>query len=86
MEFFFFAACIVGVAILFAVMAFLYKYVDLSERLQASDLSGDSQDESRALVFDRESPGGTMKTNEKGNGERIFRDTEEDTNPSESEL
>lgn len=52
-EFFFFAACIVGVAILFAIMAFFYKYVDLSVHTQP--LTNDqSSDETSALILSQQ--------------------------------
>ena len=55
-EFFFFAACIGAVAILFAVMSFFYKYVDLSTYNQPrEDSSGsDESDETKALILSHE--------------------------------
>ena len=52
-EFFFFAACIGAVAILFAVMSFFYKYVDLSTYNQPQDDSSHdvSSDETSALIL-----------------------------------
>ena len=78
-----------AVALLFAVMAFFYKYVDLSKRLQATNLSDDGQDESSSLVFDRQIPGsGERKrvnySTESGNGNVL--QEEEEKNPPESKL
>ena len=55
LEFFFFAACIGAIAILFAVMSFFYKYVDLStyNKLQTEG-SDPSLDETRALILSHE--------------------------------
>ena len=61
-EFFFFAACIVGVAVLFAIMAFFYEYVDLSAHNQllinddetsALILSHDKQQQSDSSIDDK---------------------------------
>ena len=54
-EFFFFAALIFGVTIIFGIMSFFYKYVDLSGQDDASPSGGSpylvkNQDESSALV------------------------------------
>ena len=51
-EFFFFAVCIGAVAILFALMSFFYKYVDLSTYKDTSSQS--SSDETRALILSHE--------------------------------
>ena len=55
LEFFFFAACIGAVAILFAVMSFFYKYVDLSTYDQLQEGGGGeddtSSDETKALIL-----------------------------------
>ena len=54
LEFFFFAACIGAVAILFAVMSFFYKYVDLSTYDQLQEGGGEddtSSDETKALIL-----------------------------------
>ena len=70
-EFFFFAACIGVVAILFAVMSFFYKYVDLSTYNQPQEESSESSDETRALIMsDSEQQGKQQKdnyTDDKGN-------------------
>ena len=52
-EFFFFAACIVGVAVLFAIMAFFYKYVDLSAHNQPV-INNQSSDETSALILSQQ--------------------------------
>ncbi len=82
MEFFFFAACIGAVAILFAVMSFFYKYVDLSTRQPAGDLTEETNDESSALVFDSQTP---QYTHENGEG-AVPVSRAEEKYPSESEL
>lgn len=64
-EFFFFAACIVGVAVLFAIMAFFYKYVDLSAPSQP--LTNDqSSDETSALILSQQQSDSTT-IDDKGN-------------------
>lgn len=60
-EFFFFAALIFGVTIIFAIMSFFYKYVDPaqlshSDQSDTSTDSGGPIDESSALVMDRSQP------------------------------
>ncbi|CAI8021378.1 Solute carrier family 15 member 2, partial [Geodia barretti] len=73
LEFFFFAACIGGVAILFAVMSFFYKYVDLSTYNQLQqEGEGDevSSDETRALILSHDKEQEQKQSrekNEKGN-------------------
>lgn len=50
-EFFFFAASIVALSILFATMSFFYKYVDLSNYGQTTeDPSAEPEDEDSALM------------------------------------
>lgn len=84
-EFFFFAACIGAVAILFAIMSFFYKYVDLSKRVQASNLASDEdQDESRALVVDASDSRRTSYTKENAPNEQEVDNLKAE--PSESEL
>ena len=61
-EFFFFAILIAVVAVVFAVMAYFYKYVDLSQRDQPSDDSGSTpRDETSALILDKENTGEESK-------------------------
>ena len=61
-EFFFFAILIAVVAVVFAVMAYFYTYVDLSQRNQPSDDSGSSpRDETSALILDKENTGEESK-------------------------
>ena len=52
-EFFFFAACIGAVAIVSGIMAFFYKYVDLSTYNQLPDSENES-DETSALIMDKD--------------------------------
>ena len=61
-EFFFFAILIAVVAVVFAVMAYFYKYVDLSQRDQPSDDSeSPPRDETSALILDKENAGEESK-------------------------
>ena len=61
-EFFFFAILIAVVAIVFAVMAYFYKYVDLSQRDQPSDESeSPPKDETSALILDKQDAEGESK-------------------------
>lgn len=54
-EFFFFAILIAAVAVLFAVMSYFYKYVDLSDRGQSTENSTDSpKDETSALIMGKQ--------------------------------
>lgn len=61
-EFFFFAILIAVVAVVFAVMAYFYKYVDLSQRDQPSDESeSPPRDETSALILDKQDAEGESK-------------------------
>ena len=76
LEFFFFAACIGGLAILFAVMSFFYKYVDLSTHNQLQpEGEGDevSSDETQALIL----------SHDKGQEQKLGREKNEEGNESE---
>jgi len=54
-EFFFFAILIAAVAVLFAVMSYFYKYVDLSDHGQSTENSTDSpKDETSALIMGKQ--------------------------------
>ena len=73
-EFFFFACCIGAVAILFTVMAFFYKYVDLSQEGAVGNGTGSEaeSDETRALILSdstkkEEEPYTTNHMDDKGN-------------------
>ena len=57
-EFFFFAGVIFVVAIIFGIMSFFYKYVDLSNRdiSQDSAYNSKSHDESSALISSSSKP------------------------------
>jgi hypothetical protein len=76
LEFFFFAACIGGLAILFAVMSFFYKYVDLSTHNQLQpEGEGDevSSDETQALIL----------SHDKEQEQKLGREKNEEGNESE---
>ena len=61
-EFFFFAILIAVVAVVFAVMAYFYKYVDLSQRDEPSDESeSPPRDETSALILDKQDTEGESK-------------------------
>ena len=61
-EFFFFAILIAVVAVVFAVMAYFYKYVDLSQRDEPSDESeSPPRDETSALILDKQGTEGESK-------------------------
>ena len=62
-EFFFFAILIAVVAVVFAVMSFFYKYVDLSERGQlAADTADPPKDETSALIMGKQNAEEDSKT------------------------
>ena len=82
-EFFFFAACIVALAILFAIMSYFYKYVDPSNGKveQSHNLAVDQQDhtETSALVLAKNSPEEEKRT-------KYTLEKEDGVPPSESEM
>lgn len=82
-EFFFFAVCIITLAIIFAIMSYFYKYVDISNGKvdQSNNLAVDRQDhtETSALVVSGNSPEEEKRT-------KYTSEKEDGVPPSESEL